>query len=214
MNINNFKSNILEIFPTPVYLGNVPSKFKSLIKFFDSQKMTNNKDADSKDWGNRSLDTYILNKPECLEFSSYVLNLAYLFGQQFGYQYEKYRFTQSWISWKHPQHQHSPHFHSNSVFSGVFYYGEYDDNYNLQFLKPMNNTGLNLEPNQKLSPNSKYSYPTVNLNTKPGNIVIFPSNLNHSVPENKSKNIRKSLAFNILPIGALGEYNRLTELKM
>ena len=34
----------------------------------------------------------------------------------------------------------------------------------------------------------------------------------HSVPVNKSNKVRKSLAFNVLPKGKIGDENSLTEL--
>ena len=38
-------------------------------------------------------------------------------------------------------------------------------------------------------------------------LVLFPSYLSHRIAEHQSKKIRRSLAFNIVPVGSYGEYD-------
>ena len=45
-----------------------------------------------------------------------------------------------------------------------------------------------------------------------GKFILFPSYFQHSVPENKTKIVRKSVSMNIVPKGRLGDKTSLTEL--
>ena len=51
--------------------------------------------------------------------------------------------------------------------------------------------------------NSNLSYITPSANS----LVLFPSYLSHRIAEHQSKKIRRSLAFNIVPVGGYGEYD-------
>jgi len=51
--------------------------------------------------------------------------------------------------------------------------------------------------------NSNLSYITPSTNS----LVLFPSYLSHRIAEHQSKKIRRSLAFNIVPVGSYGEYD-------
>ena len=121
------KAKILEIFPTSLYVDILPLGFEHLIEWFDNQEMlgveNNPSDhkIDSVNYGARSSDTYILNKPECENLSKYILSKVPEYALTLGYPYEEYKFTQSWITWKAPGQQHSRHTHSNSIISGIFF---------------------------------------------------------------------------------------------
>jgi hypothetical protein len=206
------KKKVLELFSTPVYLDSVPPDFKYLLDFFDSQEMA--KDMDVINFGNRSLNTYILSDKKCISFSNYILKLITDFGKMLGYEYKNYKITQSWLSWKYPNEQHTLHNHANSLISGVFYYGNFmPKTPSIRFHKYVEHSGLTLKPKHKPNPNYLFSYNEFDLKISPGMIVLFPSNLIHSVPINKTNSIRKSLAFNAVPKKGFGEDIGLTELK-
>jgi hypothetical protein len=48
----------------------------------------------------------------------------------------------------------------------------------------------------------------------PGDLILFPSWLEHEVPLNQTQEVRKSLAFNCIPSIGFGEEGDLTELKL
>ena len=50
------------------------------------------------------------------------------------------------------------------------------------------------------------------VNFEPGLLVLFPSWLHHSVPQNITDSVRCSLAFNVVPTTGFGEEESLTEL--
>ena len=209
---------ILNLFPIPLLHLKTPYEFSLLVPFFNSQpKRIPNNSKDSKLYGSVSLNSYILNSPECVKLKEYILKLALDFGHNIlGYKIPSYKLSQSWISEKKPGQQHALHTHPNSVISGVLFYGNYENNtpsiiFHRNYSRPSNENLIQL-PLYESNPNPIYS-PKYKLSPKPGDLVLFPSYLPHSVPENTTNQIRKSLAFNIIPEKGLGEEISLSELK-
>ena len=116
-----------------------------------------------------------------------------------------YDITTSWFT-KSSEGQFSTfHNHKNSFWSGVYYYGDYDDNSsNIEFSSPLaiyQQYELNVRnPN---AVNSILSY----IKPSSKSLILFPSYLAHRIGEHRSKITRHSLAFNIVPIGKYGEYD-------
>ena len=116
-----------------------------------------------------------------------------------------YDITTSWFT-KSSEGQFSTfHNHKNSFWSGVYYYGDYDDNSsNIEFSSPLaiyQQYELNVRnPN---AVNSILSY----IKPSSKSLILFPSYLTHRIGEHRSKITRHSLAFNIVPIGKYGEYD-------
>jgi len=205
--------NILSIFPQPLLQTVLPSNLSKIISFFNSQE-TNKDTIDTihiKNYGSRSKNSYILNHPKCKFISKYILSLAKDFGTQvLNHDYSEYKFSQSWISIKNPGESHAPHFHANSLISGVFYYGKILDNTPSIGFKP-NTLPMHIQPlyKENIDPFLSDFY----LKPKPGTLYMFPSHYVHFVPENKTTLPRKSVAFNIVPVGGFGDEHSLTELK-
>lgn len=207
-------ATILELFPVPVYTATLPDSLATVIPFLDKQNMNTN--VDEANYGKRSKDSYILNKPECSDLSTFILGCVQDFADNsLLYEYEKYRFSQSWISHKEPGQHHIMHTHPNSLISGVFYYGPVEpDTSAIKFHKmtgAFNQSVLapKIKANKKAS---KFAWTEFAINFEPGLLILFPSWLHHSVPLNRSKNVRCSLAFNVVPVIGFGEEENLTEL--
>ena len=204
---------VLELFPTPVFTTTIPLEYSKVVPWFYTQEMLS-EEIDSPNYGERSKDAYILDKPECLDLKAYLLTLTKTYGDMLGYDYESYRFGQSWLSYKHPGQHHSMHSHPNSLISGVFYYGEIDINTpGIGFLQTeAPQTYCMLSP--KYKNDIKPQYEPHMLSTYPGTLFLFPSYLMHFVPPNTSNIPRKSLAFNIIPSDGFGEDRTLNYLNI
>lgn len=208
------KPEILDLFPTPVYTTMIPVQLSSVIPFLDSQDM--NTKTDEANYGRRSLDSYVLNKTECVGLKNFILNCVQDFGDNtLLYNYESYKLSQSWISHKEPGQHHTMHSHPNSLISGVFYYGNAEEN--TPAIKFHKMTGAfnqsSLMPRVKLDKrSSKFAWSDFSINFEPGLLILFPSYLHHSVPLNTSNSVRCSLAFNVVPTVGFGEEENLTEL--
>lgn len=206
---------ILELFPTPVFTTMIPLEFSKVTPWLFKQEMLS-EEVDSPNYGERSKNSYVLEEPEAIDLKSYILDLATQYGKLLGYDYESYRFGQSWVSYKHPGQHHTMHSHPNSLISGVFYFGEPTDKtpaikfhkleggFNVSYLSPKL-----VKDKREL----KYSQKEFSIEFTPGLLLLFPSYLHHSVPLNKTDKTRCSLAFNVVPKVGLGEETSLTELK-
>jgi uncharacterized protein (TIGR02466 family) len=206
---------ILELFPTPVFTTMIPLEFSKVVPWLFKQEMLS-EEVDSPNYGERSKNSYVLEEPEAIDLKSYILGLTSQYGKLLGYDYESYRFGQSWVSYKHPGQHHTMHSHPNSLISGVFYFGEPTDKtpaikfhkfaggFNVSYLSPKF-----VKDKREL----KYSQTEFSIEFTPGLLLLFPSYLHHSVPLNKTDKTRCSLAFNVVPTVGLGDEISLTELK-
>ena len=207
----------MDLFPIPLFITSIPPNLSSIVPFFNQQKMGGNEGANNI-YGIKSLNSYILNEPECLELSQFIISQTKIYSNQIlNYNYPSYKFTQSWLSYKRPKESHIQHSHPNSIISGVLYYGEYSKlSPSIVFHKntsfPSNTNSIQIKYKSTDSP-SPYSSENIFYNPNPGDLILFPSYLQHSVPTNTSDKIRKSLAFNIVPTEGLGDEESLTELK-
>jgi uncharacterized protein (TIGR02466 family) len=206
---------VLELFPTPVFASQIPLEFSKVVPWLFKQEMLS-EEVDSPNYGERSKNSYILDEPESKDLKDFILTLVNQYGKMLGYEYDSYRFGQSWVSYKHPGQHHTMHSHPNSLISGVFYFGEPTDKtpaikfhkleggFNVSYLSPKF-----VKDKREL----KYSQKEFSIEFTPGLLLLFPSYLHHSVPLNKTDKTRCSLAFNIVPTIGLGEETSLTELK-
>ena len=213
------KATIIPIFPTPIYRETYDNNFlKKFIKLFDQEELS----SDKGDWeyGKRSINSYILNKPEYQDLSNQILNSVKEYCNiVLSYQYKKYKFSQSWVSVKKPNMHHIQHTHPWSLVSGVLFYGEGDTNTKpLVFAKRpeiINETLVHIGPDYQ---DKHHEYPIFSgteysLSFIPNTLILFPSNLIHYVPKNTSNQDRKSLAFNVVPRDGFGHEENLTQLK-
>ena len=96
----------------------------------------------------------------------------------------------------------SSHLHKNCWFSGIYYYGDYDENSGkLSIENPL--PSLSSFNDRIVDPN-KFNTPISVLSPKKKGMIIFPSYLIHSIDIHNSDLIRYSLAFNIVPNGYYG----------
>tara|TARA_Y100001951_G_C11248245_1_gene244750 strand:+ start:340 stop:969 length:630 start_codon:yes stop_codon:yes gene_type:complete len=105
--------------------------------------------------------------------------------------------TTSWFTKTPPNKMITTHYHTNSLWSGVFYYEDSD------------HITLSKGPNQIFA-RSRVQEPElmmcgdIHFPAMKGKMIIFPSNLLHHVKANKTEKIRYSLAMNFMPVGISG----------
>jgi uncharacterized protein (TIGR02466 family) len=206
---------ILDLFPTSVFTAEMPLKFSKVVPWLFEQEILSN-EVDSSNYGERSKNSYILDEPELEGLKDFILTLVNHYGKILGYDYESYRFGQSWVSHKHPGQHHTMHSHPNSLISGVFYFGEPTDKTPaIKFHKSVGgvNTSYLYPKFVKDKRKLKYAQEEFSIKFTPGLLLLFPSYLHHSVPLNETDKVRSSLAFNIVPVIGFGDEKFLTELK-
>lgn len=118
------------------------------------------------------------------------------------------RITQSWLNLTRKGQFHHRHTHSNSAFSASFYISS-SDNDCIYFNSPHNQM-LNFETYEYTDFNSR----SWQMPAKEGNLLMFPSWLEHEVKTKEDDGDRVSLSFNTFYVGTIGLNNTLNELHL
>tara|TARA_Y100000592_G_C5438426_1_gene302024 strand:- start:724 stop:1329 length:606 start_codon:yes stop_codon:yes gene_type:complete len=197
------KKELLQVFPTPILIVKYQDSLDKEIKFVEKLKLELN-GGDNRNY--RTVNSYILKYKKLNKIKKFIEESIKIFsGDVLGYEDEFY-ITQSWANSNPRGSFHHAHTHSNSIISGVFYLRKDKDNPPIFF---------NKTPDTGIQPKSK-KFNTFNsgqllVPINQGELILFPSNLNHSVPVNKSKTVRLSLSFNTFA-NRLGDEKTLTEV--
>ena len=117
----------------------------------------------------------------------------------------RFDISTSWLTLNKKGEYVQLHDHKNSFWSAVYYYGYYGDKDSggeLDIINPLPDLS-SYKPNMKNI--NKFTTPCTKVIPQRKDLIIFPSFLNHSVSPVKSDMPRKSLAFNLVPIGNYGD---------
>lgn len=121
----------------------------------------------------------------------------------------KLRITQSWANYTKKDEYHHRHTHSNSFISGVFYVNANKDTDKIYFHNE-HYRAIDILPREPNILNSRsWWYPV-----ETGDLILFPSDLSHSVEVLGTDTVRASLAFNTFPVGYVGNDMELTGLHL
>ena len=201
------ESKTIGLFPIPVYVSKLNrALLKKELSLVDQCKLNFHKN----DGNTRSSDSYILNH------KSFSFLKKELYSRVEDY-FNKVLsttdaitpyITQSWLNFTETNQFHHKHSHANSLVSGVFYINCHEESDKITFFKP--------EVFQTIRPEIKnwnlYNSESWWLTVKTGDIILFPSSLNHMVETKEGDNTRISLAFNVFIKGTIGNNKQLTEL--
>jgi len=124
--------------------------------------------------------------------------------------YELY-ITQSWLNYTRKNQGHHLHFHQNCIISGVYYF-QTVENDTITFKRPRVFNSFhfgNFKDQSNIFNCSFYSLPV-----KKGQLVLFPSELEHQVNVITDDNMRISLAFNVFFKGKIGNYEEARYLEL
>ena len=199
------KDELLQIFPTPVLITKYDGDISEETKYVENLEYISQKE--NKNF--KSKDSYLM-KHEIFK------NIKNFFGESITKYTEKVLnskqrlvITQCWTNKNPPGAKHHEHVHPNSILSGVFFFKIGGKLPPIQFAKT-NQHAIKLDP-------TKYNNITAEtflLPCVPGELLLFPSNLKHSVPINVSEETRYSMSFNTFCIDILGSESSLTHLDL
>ena len=189
-----------KIFPTNLFLieefyhsdTNVMKKY-----IFD---LWENRDYDNR-WQTKSANLH--KQKEFKEFTELVVSTSKEILDKLKYDVEDIVITDMWANVLKSGENHPAHTHSNNFLSGT-YYLQSDQNASIVFHDPRPAADVIVPRKKNITQNnsSLLSYAS-----KQNRAVIFPSWLPHWVQQNKSKNKRISIAWNIHIKGQLGEHH-------
>ena len=197
------KEELLQIFPTPLLI--VPyeqpiNKELSYLKTISYRKQQQN--------GNfRSDDSYLLRNEEFKNIKNFLKESMDKFTTNVLNTKQRLVITQCWANRNPKGSQHHEHVHPNSIISGVMYFQINEKLPPISFTKDKQD-GMKLNPEKYNHMNSE----TFMLPCKPGELILFPSSLRHSVPTNHGEEDRISVSFNTFCIDAIGSEQSLTHL--
>ena len=119
------------------------------------------------------------------------------------------RITQSWCNYTEPGQWHHKHAHPNSFVSGVFYPQANRETDKIYFYRS-GFQQIKLPPENWNVWNSESWW----FEAGTGDLILFPSSLEHMVETVQGDQTRISLSFNTFPVGLVGEEMDLTGLKL
>jgi len=117
--------------------------------------------------------------------------------------------TISWINVTEQGQSHHRHSHPNSLLSGVFYLNANQEEDSIIFLRPVYKRILYHRLNT-----TKYNSDSCKLPVHSGNLVLFDSEIEHTVFPTTGDHARLSLSFNVFVKGIVGEEQSLTYLDL
>jgi uncharacterized protein (TIGR02466 family) len=191
------------LFGVPIYVSDVAPLSSKSIDYILNLKFLEMTDNDG--WITETVT--LLDDPRCLEIRNKILNAF----DDYAYNLLKIKpeiefyITTSWAIKFLPGGSTHSHTHSNSLFSGVLYLKAAEKTGQISFHKykkylDISSPTLTLGFTEWNIFNSDKWSITPNENQ----IIIFPSNLMHSVEINNSNEDRVSIAFNVFVKGDLG----------
>jgi uncharacterized protein (TIGR02466 family) len=197
------KEELLQLFPTPLLI--VPyeepiDKELAYLKTISYREQQQN--------GNyRSDDSYLLRKEELKNIKNFLGEAVDKFTKNVLNSKQRLVITQCWANRNPKGSKHHEHVHPNSIISGVMYFQINEKLPPIQFAKSIQD-GMKLDPIKYNHVNSE----SFLLPCKPGELILFPSSLKHSVPINQGDEDRISMSFNTFSIDAIGSEQSLTHL--
>jgi uncharacterized protein (TIGR02466 family) len=200
------QAEIVPIFCTPIYISHLDRVFS---------KKENNiflKEKTIKNIGNYfSKETFILNKSCFKQLKNEILLHIDNYINNIICPLKKINFyiTQSWLNYSRETEFHHEHSHPNSFISGVLYIKANKENDEIVFASDKNKV-WDIPAKQYNIFNSYYW----KIPVEDYKLILFPSNLKHSVSIKKENNLRISLAFNVLIKGEIGDKKSLTYAKL
>jgi len=197
---------ILELFPIPVLHYKIDNISSEEIRAFEID--CNNQRCNTNN--SSSINTRVLDRPELQNIKTYITTVLQDYLQRVHSPVTECSLyiTQSWLNITNNNQQHHSHAHPNSFVSGVLYLQTGPDDV-IMFTSPMHQS-IEIQPKQYTKLNSVTFKKTV----MRGDLIIFPSHLQHSVPIITGHYNRISLSFNTFIQGSLGNEESLTFLRL
>jgi uncharacterized protein (TIGR02466 family) len=210
------KYELYSLFPKLVYsniLEDVTDKQLLEIKnYLDNikYKEINNSINLNNNYTSSSQNNFVFKDKELFFIKERIMK-EFIFFKNFILKYKNndFIFTTSWVAKSEKNEISEYHNHNNCMYSGIFYVNT-DENCGQLCFENFGDKRFNLIP-------TEYNiYNCLNFNFKPKNkmIIFFPSELFHKILKNNSDIIRYSIAFNMIPVGNIGNINSDSFLKI
>ena len=197
------KEELLQLFAIPLLIVPYAEPIDEELAYLKTLSYRRQKDNGKF----RADDSYLLRQEKLKNIKNFLGESVNKFTTNVLNSKQRLIITQCWANRNPKGSRHHEHVHPNSIISGVMYFQINEKLPPIQFSKERQD-GVKLDP-------IKYNNLTAEsfmLPCKPGELILFPSSLKHSVPINQSDEDRISISFNTFSIDALGSEQSLTHL--
>ena len=197
------KEELLQLFPTPLLIVPYEQSIDEELAYLKTISYREHKQN-----GNyRSDDSYLLRQEKLKNIKNFLGESVNKFTTDVLNSKQRLVITQCWANRNPKGSKHHEHVHPNSIISGVMYFQINEKLPPINFSKTIQG-GIKLDPIKYNHVNSE----SFMLPCKPGELILFPSSLKHSVPINQGDEDRISVSFNTFCIDAIGSEQSLTHL--
>lgn len=158
-----------------------------------------------------SEDLYIFKQPQLRKLATAVQGALSAYAREIMGLEQDIVITQSWALLNDPGVGMHAHAHSNSIVSGSVYYAPLPEpSSRLIFDRHTHYQRIELPPEAEKV--NIYNTSRNVITPKHGEVIMFPSDINHMVEPNGSQEIRGVIAFNSFVKGTIGNYRDVSEL--
>ena len=202
------KYDIQPLFATPYLRANISEAIsEEQINYVKNLKMIKNRD------NLISEDLYIFEHPQLKSVSDAVQEALNTYAKEvMGISQELY-VTQSWALANPPGVGMHAHAHSNSLISGSLYYCSLPEPVS-RVIFDRHTSYQRLELNPLRDKQNLYNTPVNVITPEAGEVLLFPSEVNHMIEQNGAQELRCAIAFNAFIKGKLGDYRDVSELSI
>ena len=204
MSVQNVE--VTPLFATPILRADLSGAISAeQVKYIHDLDMVQNRDNFISE------DLYIFKHPALKSIGDAVQEALNIYARDvMGITQELY-VTQSWALMNTPGVGMHAHSHSNSLVSGSLYYDALPEPVSrVIFDKHTMYKQLELPPLQ--TKQNIYNTPINSITPRHGEVLMFPSDINHMIEQNGSQKPRRAIAFNSFIKGKLGNYRDVSEL--
>tara|TARA_R100000152_G_C6741501_1_gene165291 strand:- start:30 stop:1043 length:1014 start_codon:yes stop_codon:yes gene_type:complete len=209
---------LIQLFPIPVYITRYRNDYTNEMRFIHNAECIGTNDPEQKQINNlygkknsnrQSVDNFILDNPELENIRKWIYLKVNEYARTIMGSKSEMVITQSWLNKNGRGESHHEHAHPNSMISGVWYPQINETLPPIEFRTPSHR-----DVTMQIETYNQFNSATFLLPMKMGELIMFPSNLSHSVQPNQSDEERISLSFNTWCKGNLGDKKSLTYLPL
>jgi uncharacterized protein (TIGR02466 family) len=186
----------VSLFPTTLWLFQIPAEVHGRINAELKRKLNELIAAasDENHEGGWQTEHDLHTLPEMQELTVHFLNAVDDVLDAITTTNRNVKITGCWANIGPPGSGHDSHLHPNNFLSAVYYVSVPMGGHQITFWDPRHQTRIMAPPvNETNVTNSDYA----NMQVQEGMLILFPSWLVHSVPENAGNDTRISISFNI-----------------
>jgi len=196
---------VYSLFSKPVYgriLNIDTKKIVSILEEYDfheaGRKGTDTQN-DADNICSRSDSLYVLEDKRFKFLKDELMKEFYLFALDVMRYSNKFEITTSWFTKSTKGQSSNYHNHNNCILSGILYLQTNENSGNISF-EDFSNKRYLIQPKEFNLLNSQ----EWKIKPEDGLLLMFPSEVYHKIQKNESDITRYSLAFNLVPTGAIG----------